>query len=105
MVGDMKLRAGRALHPGGPDMAGTKRPTGEVQAEKREKQILIEQAEKRKVKSLKKAAGVEHQMETEQMEFDANHPPPSATTKVLRPRREAPEAPAVVDRGVHFLMR
>jgi hypothetical protein len=99
MVGDMKLRASRDAHPGDIDKARSKRPTAEVQAEKREKQLLIHKAEQKKLSSLKNAAAIEHRMETAATNLDANHPPPSATTKVLRPRPQARQGPAVIDPG------
>ncbi|KAJ7249323.1 hypothetical protein C8J57DRAFT_688343 [Mycena rebaudengoi] len=99
MAGTMALRPTRNAHPGDPHKPRQKCPNGELQAEKLEKQKLMHQAEQKKTGGLKKAAAVEHRMEKEAMNLDANHPPPSATMKVLRPR---PEAPAVVDSGVLF---
>ncbi|KAJ7261031.1 hypothetical protein C8J57DRAFT_1232591 [Mycena rebaudengoi] len=83
MVGDMRLRAGRALHPGDPDKTRTKCLTTEVQAEKREKQLLIEHAEEKKAASLGKAAAIEHRMEKEKMNTDATAPLYNALSDIL----------------------
>lgn len=97
----VSLRAKRDAHPGNIDKNRTKRPNGSVQQDKDEKAAKRKASDAKKTASVTKAAAIELRMEVEAEDNDrnANHPPPKTTKKVLRPRPE----PRIEDAGKFFL--
>ena len=75
-------------HPGAPDKARPRRSTQEVQAEKAAKEKAILDEQKKREDAIADTARIEKELDEQHQQKlrNANHPPPTAQKKVVRPR-------------------
>ncbi|KAJ7159106.1 hypothetical protein C8R43DRAFT_1124739 [Mycena crocata] len=100
-----KLRAGRALHPGGPDQPATKRTSAEKKTDDEAAAAKKQAESKKKQNGIEKAAEIEErQAQEDDIETHEGNKPPTATRKkVLRPRPEKETEPSETANDADFV--